>query len=147
MYSHERHLQLNGLQDLRRVRERHSISALQRVRDLLAELRIKLDDTERAIESLERERITLFDSRRGITHRGGLFTLRRHASQLDTRRIGLALTRAQLELDIATAIEDESRARATAVSATRQRDKLEHVSQLWQCESRIRMQRYEDDAA
>ncbi|MFA4914505.1 MAG: hypothetical protein WC590_12800 [Burkholderiaceae bacterium] len=147
MYSHERHLQLDGLQDLRRVRERHAVSALQRVRAALDELRMKLRDTERAMASLESERIELFESRRGMTHRGGLFTLRRHASELEMRRIGLALTRAQLELDIATAVEEESCARATAVSVARQRDKLEHVSHLWQRESHIRMQRYEDDAA
>ena len=141
----ERRRQLGGLQNLRGIRGRMCQTAWQRARTELETLNQTLHDTECALQALEAERVALFEQHRGMTHRSGLFTLRRRASELEMRRVNLSLTRVQLQMDIAEATRAESEARSAASNAQRQCDKLTHIAALWKHESKIHVQLHEDD--
>lgn len=144
MRSTEKRHQLRAIQGLAQIRERKAFGALMRARTSLEKLRLRLDETEQGIASLERERLALFEQHRGITNVGGLFTLRRRASSLDAKHVDLALTRIQLESEIADATQIEASARTAVAAAQRQGEKLEHVSHLWRRESKIHAQGQED---
>ena len=147
MHSPEQHRQLGALQNLRQVRRSQTIYALQRALAALKAIEQSLADTEQALVALEDERVALFEAHRGMTHRGGLLTLRRRASEIEMRRIHLAITRVQLKADAACALRAESAARSAVLATQRQYDKLEHIAHLWRRDSQIHLQRLEEDAA
>ncbi|VVD76663.1 hypothetical protein [Pandoraea fibrosis] len=139
MYSRDKHAQLAGLCGLGQVRVRRALNDLHLARSNVQALKQRLHDIERSIVELDLERESLFEQHRGITSREGLFSLRRRAGMLELRRIDLSLTRVQLDSNIEIAVREESLAQTAVAAARRERDKLDHVSRLWQKEEKIHM--------
>lgn len=144
MYSRAKHTQLKGLHGLGQIRVRSALNELHLARSNVQALKQRLEETERDIAQLDRERESLFEKHRGITDREGLFSLRRRASMLEIQRVDLSLARVQLDSNIEIAAKEASLAQAAVAAARRDRDKLEHVSRLWQREEKIHMHLQEE---
>lgn len=144
MHSRDKRAQLSALHGLGQMRVRGALSALQRARANVQALKQQLEDTQHRIAQLDSARESLFEQHRGFTDRNGLFSLRRRASMLDIQRVDLSLSRVQLSSSIELAVKEESLAHSAVASAHRERDKLEHVSRLWQREEKINMHLLEE---